>query len=147
MPNIIDVIFHQNKYFLQKFLILDTMPDLLYERHGSILFATDDGFFDCYGYEAPSRNSRAFGGREFDIRMKDGSTIKANGQWWSIGAAKHCPEPLVSVGISTLPLLEKCYVFSSGNVFKSKLNAWLAEHEPSTDYAKYDPRNQSGLRV
>ena len=79
MPKIIDVIITKNK---QIFVIVDKKPKFLYERKGDLLVADDDGFYNTYYYERPNKYSKAFGGREFGIQLKDGNVEHAFGQWW-----------------------------------------------------------------
>lgn len=138
MPNIVDVLIHKNSYDDQIFLVIDTPLNFIYERKGNFLGAEDGGFYDCLGYEH-SNFSKAFAGREFDIPMKDGTKIHATGQWWSVYPIEFFQDvDIVSVGAATLEELNKCYVFSSAKILKSKLDGWLASNKPSYDYRKYD---------
>lgn len=138
-PQIIDVIFHQNRYSKQIMVVLDRMPKFVYERKkGGNLFAEDGDFVNTYGYEAPSPGFVAFGGREFEIPLKDGSKKKANGQWWDVNSNPFVEEEVVSVGYATLEKLEECYVFISGTIKKKALDNWLANNEASSDYHKYN---------
>ena len=138
MPQIMNVIKTESEQWGTSFyLVLDEMPDFVYERRDNNLIASDDGFYACLCYERPTKYSKAFAGREFDIPMKDGTTVKATGQWWDGGHQANAPEPIASVGISTIDLLRRCYVFSSGHVSTEKLNAWLLENTPFDDYHGY----------
>lgn len=140
MPKIIDVIAQtyypggQPHYCL----VLDVMPKKVYARHGQYFIAHDDGFYDFLAGRAGK--GEAFAGREFHIQIDDGTTFHCQGQVWSSGHGGHVSEPTVSVGIATLEELAKCYVFFSGNVAVSKLQAWLDSNTPSGNYHKYDPR-------
>ena len=145
MPEIIDVIIHSTNGFAggdfkQVFLVLDKMPNFIYERKGNCLIASDDGFYDTLYYEKPFGRFKAFAGREFDIPLKDGTVEKATGQWWDGKHQENAPEPIVSVGYSTIEQLHRCYVFSGGHISKAKLDKWMEMNEPSTDYRKYDMR-------
>ncbi len=111
-------------------LVLNKYPELRYERNGNMLIGIDDhgAFAGCYKYDEPSEHFQAFGGREFDIPMMDGSVIKANGQWWdypslsfsvsATGASNFWREVLggdmVCVTIETKIGLKNCYVFHGG---------------------------------
>ena len=140
MPKIIDAIVLTNYGNDHYYLVLDEMPTFVFERHGDSLVAEHDGFYERYGYERPDEHWKAFGGRKFDIPLKDGTVEHASGQWWWCAPLVSAnPGPIMSVGISTVELLRKCYVFSSGCIAKEKLDAWLMENEPSRDYAKYNP--------
>ena len=138
MPTIQDVIIHGEHK--QVSIVLDKMPEFIYEKKGEyLLFAEDDSFYESYAYER-SAHAKAFAGREFDIPMKDGSIIKANGQWWDSGIRAATPEDITQVGINTLDGLKKCYVFFSAKINATKLNKWLENNKASADHWKYDER-------
>lgn len=139
MSEIIDVILMKGPYSdnHHAYIVLDRKPDFRYERIGNDLFAQDDGFFNCYGYERPDERWKAFGGAKFDIPMKDGSVIQAYGQWWDVSPRKHAGVDIVSCGVATLESLSQCYVFQAGHVSRNKLDAWMSTNEPARDYNKY----------
>lgn len=130
---IIDIIHHKNKHYTQIFHVVDRMPIFLYEREGKWLVGEDSGFFNFYYHEQPS-HFKAFANREFIIPLKDGSEIKAKGQWWS-GIKPDYQELLVSVAIGTPEKLSKCNVFTG---------MWVDPHiirhtiNPSNNYNKYN---------
>jgi hypothetical protein len=141
MPKIIDAILLKPYNNAHYYLVLDEMPVFTFERTGNRLIAECDGFVECYGYETPGPNWQAFGGRKFELPMKDGTMEQAHGQWWWCQPAEtESIGSLTSVGIATLEQLKQCYCFSGGNISTAKLNEWLASNEPSTDYEKYDER-------
>ena len=140
MPNIVDVIIHGPYYQIS--VVIDVNPKMVYERKRNLLVAEDDGFWDCLAFETPSKNWQAFGGRKFDILMKDGSVEHAHGQWWAYWATGIAPYPTESLGIATLEDLRKCYVFCSGIISTAKLDDWLSKNTPSTDYYKYDRQHE-----
>ncbi|WP_426269193.1 hypothetical protein ACN9MB_13275 [Dyella kyungheensis] len=119
-------------------LIVDRMPKLVYERTGNSLVSHDDGVYDFLAIESGTKD--AFGGREFDIALTDGTVYRATGDVWSVAPPKHI-EPTVSVGIGTLHKLQQCYVFSGASVAVTKLQSWLDANTPSNDYYKYDARS------
>lgn len=140
MPNIIDIIDHKNDYGTQRFLVLDSMPKRVYTRYDDGCFiAHDDGFYDFLSGRAGRGD--AFAGREFFIDLDDGTKFHCQGQVWASGHGGHVSEPTVSIGVSTIQELHKCYVFSSASVSVAKIQAWLDENTPSGNYYKYDPRN------
>ena len=149
MPNIVDVIVHSLYGTLeghkQLFVVIDFPLNFLYERKGKYLVAHDDGFYSCYEYGECSPGWQAFAGRKFDIPMKDGSIVKAFGQWWDGGHAKNAPEHIVPIGVATIPQLHSCYVFSAGHISKAKLDEWLSHNEPSTEYHKYDKERSHAM--
>lgn len=147
--NIVDVIYHTAKPFgpnsphthTQIMVVVDRQPDFVYDKEGQFLLAEDDGFVDALGVQPGSTG--AFAGRKFDLSMKDGSVFHCHGQVWSCSHPRHKEMELIHVGVNTVDDLERCYVFCSSEVRKSKLDAWLADHTPSTDYYKYDSRHQA----
>lgn len=142
MSNIIDILINKcSPYnFVQTFIVLDKMPELKFERKGSLLVATDGIFYSAYALDLPSgRGAKAFAGREFEIPLINGGVEHAKGQWWQ------CLHPdvegieLVSHGISSLKDLAKCYVFYGGyQMDKRFVDAWLEQNTPSEEYRKYD---------
>jgi hypothetical protein len=142
MINILDVIVHGS--YNQISIIIDKMPKFLHERRGKFLFAEDDGFYSSYCYQAPSKNWKAFAGRKFDIAMLDGTVEHAHGQWWYGGYQENVPEEFVHVGYCTLEALRECYVFIGGCISKKKLEDWLNNNTPGSDYWKYDSKRQGG---
>ena len=142
---IIDIIDHRNKYGIQSMVVVDRMPEFLYEKWGNWLVGHDSGFFDFYAYEAvrpgSTSNLKAFGGREFNIPLVDGSVIKANGQWWSSFPADF-RGLTYSCGVNTPEKLARCYVVSGGiHVDCELIDAWRERFEPSNNYNKYDERH------
>lgn len=120
----------------KEWYVLNRHPKFLYERKGDLLIAKDGPFTDVYGYDPPVGRFKAFAGREFDIPMKDGTAIRATGQWWHI----HIPEAGRSYGISTVEQLLKCYVFSSAQLDAEWLEKARSEYSsgiyPYRDYEK-----------
>lgn len=135
---ILDVIIHQSAYSKQAFVVVDRKPEFVYEQHGNKLIAHDSGFYDSLQIEPGSRD--AFAGREFTIRLADGTDYQCHGQVWDQWHPELVSEPVVQVGVATLEQLQSCYVFGGGRISTAKLNAWLASRTPSRNYYKYDPR-------
>ena len=137
--NIVDVIARPSQFgqIVHYYVIVDRAPRLVYERRsGGMLVAADDGFYDVLHISPGS--TEAFAGREFDISLTDGTTLRAKGQVWS-SHIKH-DEPTIEVGVATLEQLAQCYVFFGGTMSRAKLDAWLVNNTPSKRYSKYDPR-------
>ena len=134
---IIDIIDHQNKYYVQRIVVLNRDPEYLYDKKDNWLIAEDSGFFSFYKYDLPSPGFYAFAGRKFDIKMKDGSTEKAYGQWWNATPPDY--SGLLSYpGYNTPEGLARCNVFFSGSVDPDIIEKWLSENEPSNNYNKYN---------
>lgn len=124
--------------------VLDRYPEFRFQKEGSILWANHSGFFKVYHYERPSGRFQAFAGREFDIPMVDGSSIRAKGDWWDAGSgviAEKLGIELVPVTIGTKKGLQDCYVFSGGILMeKIALERMRSEYDgpvyPYRDYEK-----------
>ena len=101
-------------------LVFDEMPDPIYTKYGNdTIIGKSGSFYTCYGYNEPSRWSKAFGGREFNIKLSDGTIEHCSGQWWDLvtGVAKkelHIDGDeriLVRVTANDIKSLSNCYVY------------------------------------
>ncbi|MEE9540517.1 MAG: hypothetical protein V3V85_03365 [Candidatus Thorarchaeota archaeon] len=135
MITVVDVILHKNKYATQVCMVLDRLPQYVYERTGEFLIAEDEGFFSFYKYERPGPTWKAFAGREFDLPMKDGTVEHACGQWWDRTPASH--SFLYHTGCNIVERLAECNVFYSMCHNPEILDKWLEANEPSNNYDKY----------
>ena len=143
MISIVDVIGHRHKYGTQHMLVVDRMPQFIYEQSGNSLVGVDSGFFKFYSFETPSPGWEAFGGAKFDIPMKDGSVIKAHGQWWD-WMPPDFAELTYDLGVNTTEGLSRCYVFmGSIHVDRELVDSWLKNNAPSNNYHKYNPRHEN----
>ena len=141
---IVDIIDHRNKYSTQRMLVVDRMPDIVYERkrHGQWLYGHDSGCFGFYAYETPGPNWKAFAGRKFGIPLTDGTVIEASGQWWDPGLPAEFRGLVYSCAMNTIDALSQCYVFNGGIYTDCEIvDAWLEANEPSNNYNKYDARH------
>ena len=67
-------------------IVVNKRPTLVYRRVGrNVIYGTDGLFYQCYKYEKPSKNWKAFAGRKFEITLEDGEIVKCKGQWWDAG--------------------------------------------------------------
>lgn len=142
MSKVIDVILHKNKYSTQRFLVVDKLPDFKYEEKvidgQRVLIAKDGIFSSLYYYQRPDAMFQAFENRSFTIPLKDGSSIKAKGQWWHGNSGSNT----VSIGIGTPDELAKCNVFHSVDIYKEVYNNIILNRKnPSNNYGKYDKKS------
>ncbi|MEA4919362.1 MAG: hypothetical protein VB078_00340 [Clostridiaceae bacterium] len=114
--------------------VLDNEYKLTYEKHGNLLIGSDETntFFDVLIYEYPRGRKEyggyAFGGREFDVDMKDGTKTRCWGQYWSGGfreAEKILGITFADMPHNTIVQLQSCYVFCGGTAHKAKLEQML----------------------
>lgn len=61
-------------------LVLNRLPEFIYERHDNLFYAVDNGFVGLY--ERKPGMTSAFSGDKFNILMKDGSVYHSNGDLW-----------------------------------------------------------------
>jgi hypothetical protein len=127
-------------------LVIDRSPVFLFERFGSFLVAEDCGFFNSYQF-CNDQYEKAFGGSKFDIRLKNGETIKADGQWWaSIPREEVWPGvDTTCLGIATIEELSRCYVFFAGRIWTPLLEEALKM--PTIGYWDLDKEIRSTKEV
>lgn len=112
-------------------IVVDEMPPIVYEKHGIYLIGSDESglLFDCLYYQY-DRYAKAFGGTEFDLPMKDGTTTHCSGQYWS-GRTSECSEilgiELGQVTIATQDMLKGCYVFTGKQINRAVYKKMVAE--------------------
>ena len=120
----------------------EPVGQLTYEKHGSLLIGSDERgiFYDCLYYDRPTPHMRAFVGREFALPMKDGTTTHCNGQYWYghiAEAGRVIGEEIAEIGASTKEDLKRCFVFTSRNISKKRLDEMVKEFEES--HPGYEP--------
>lgn len=122
--------------------VLDRKPEFVYQRLGdNVLFAQDGFFVNTFIYDRPSKNMKAFAGREFDLPMIDGSVTKCNGQWWAGGiheAEKKLGVKLVHCTSEDIESLRNCYVFTGCSAIEDELLRAVGEYQgPIYEYWEY----------
>jgi len=110
--------------------VLNHMPELEYTRYGSTIIGTDGTFHVCYVLQY-TKYSKAFGGREFDLTMKDGEVVHCKGQWWSSisNIFLELYPGTVPVTYGTIEELKKCYVFTGFRATRSKIETLRAAYK------------------
>lgn len=125
--NIVDIVQFNNGIAI----VVDEIPKLTYEKHGTNLIGSDDSevIFDCL-YLQNDRLQKAFAGREFDLPMKDGTVTRCKGQYWS-GRTRECANEIgIELGVATiqtLDALKKCYVFTGYQVNRLAYRSMVSE--------------------
>lgn len=128
--------------------VFDEMPAITYEKHGDLLIGSDDSktIIDCLHLEVPKGRKEygayAFGGREFDLPMKDGTTTHCWGQWWE-GRSKECGAvlgfELCALTASTKDKLKNCYVFNGYSANRVKLEKLIEKfNAENPDYEVWE---------
>lgn len=128
----------------QVFYSLDESPEMIYEKHGSLLIGKDESgvFYDVLIYEGCGPTWKAFGGREFDLPMADGSTTHCYGQYWSGGTSKAeelLGIKLVGIAAESVSDLVHCYVYCGYLVDAEKFETLVKTSNPD----KYNGKDAS----
>lgn len=127
--------------------VLEKDPELEFTKYGhDTIIGTDGMFYSTYGYESPSKYSKAFAGRKFDLPLKNGEVVKCEGQWWDkvtetavkeLGLTKE--NRMVYATANSIEKLKKCYVFVG---YKTLSNKWDELRKQYTgkvyDYWEYE---------
>jgi hypothetical protein len=135
--------------------VFDEIPNRTYVKHDNLLIGSDETetILDCLHYVYPRGRKEyggyAFGGREFDLPMKDGTVTHCWGQYWD-GRSRECAKVLgfdiCSLTASTKKNLSKCYVFTGLYANKEKLQKLIDDFMSANpdykvweywDYAKH----------
>lgn len=108
-------------------IVLDKPPKMEYTKYGhDTIIGTDGLFYTFYGYDRPSKGFYAFAGREFEIKLSDGTVEHCYGQWWDkiTDTAREVlnlkNDKLIHIASSTVEDLKRCYVFYGHSALKSK---------------------------
>ena len=63
--------------------VLNRMPHFLYTKlDQKTIIGEDEGMYEFYMYDRYTDRYKAFGGRQFQLPLTDGSVEKCYGQWW-----------------------------------------------------------------
>ena len=130
---------HKNKNG-HLYLMVDNIPQMTYEKVGSSYIGSDNNnyFSDYLKYEHGYGRFVAFAGREFPIKLKDGSITKLKDHWWASGSYDK-NHKYIGVGLGTLSELQDCFVFCSYNIREDKLDALVEEYlQDNIFYEYYD---------
>jgi len=117
------------------YALLDEKPELTYEKVGNNYIGSvinEDGSIVFSEYLSYSSWGGAFGGRELQLKMKDGSVNTIKDHWWDRGYCRSHGECL-SIGAATLEESQKCYVYYGMNinkaVFENMLNDYFSREK------------------
>lgn len=112
------------------FAVFDIVPELTYEKIGINYIGSA---VNEYGETVFSRLLKresyggAFGGRELELTMKDGSTETIKDYWYDYGSYKEHGE-FMSIGGETLEGLQNCYVYTGYNINKKAFEKMVEEY-------------------
>lgn len=120
-------------------LVLEKYPELVYKKSVDYIIGSDGVFLNCYGYDRPGKNWKAFGGRKFDITLDDGTVEHCNGQWWDAvtpSAQKFIDDEIILVTANDIESLTNCFVFTGLRAIKSEYEKLRATY--SGEVFEYD---------
>jgi hypothetical protein len=99
-------------------LLVNRLPKFVYQRDGNLFYAVDDGFVGIFERNPGTKD--AFGGREFDLQLNDGTVYHSTGDLWDPFSWKPFINKLgfgiCSVGVSTREEYRKCPVYCSYHI-------------------------------
>lgn len=131
-------------------LVFDEMPDPIYTKYGNdTIIGKICSFYTCYGYEEPSSRFQAFGGREFNIPLSDGTIEHCCGQWWDrvTGVAKKelhidgSERVLIRVTANDIKSLSNCYVYYGFYAIESEISEMRKQYNGRV-YEYYEFENE-----
>lgn len=119
---ILDILQQDNRLHL----VVDRMPELLFERSGDTLTAHDPPF-SYYMVRADVRKRSPLYFAE--ARLTDGSVLHDMGSWW----VQSLPVTQV-VAVATPALLKESYVFYPAHVSSEAVSNYLSINSVNPDY-------------
>ncbi len=114
---------------------------LEYTKYGyDTIIGTDGYFISCYAYSR--EYDKAFAGREFDLKLIDGTIEHCNGQWWD-SITKKAREVIqgniIHVTANNIDRLKNCYVFNGYCGIQDKIDKLRSEYSGKIyDYWEYE---------
>lgn len=123
---IIKLVKNQNHYHV----MFDAIPEITYEKVGSDYVGSSvdlDGNIIASHFLGYESWGNAFGGREIELPMKDGSIQTIKDYWFDCGSYKKHGE-FIGIGAGTLDKLQRCFVYFSFNINKETFNEMVEEY-------------------
>lgn len=122
--------------------VLNRDPVYKYKRIKNLIYAQDGPFISCYGYETPTKFSKAFSGREFFLDMEDGTKTHCKGQWWDKGQAeisKHLNINMIKATLGTEERLLNCYCYYGTQVVMEEIELLDSQYKGTVyEYNDYE---------
>lgn len=109
--------------------MFDEIPEMTFEKIGSDYIGSyeEDGKVILSWHLEKWGFKDAFGGRELNLKMKDGTTKTIKDYWFDNGSyEKH--GDFISIGSGTLEDLQRCYVYCSMNINKEAFTDMVEEY-------------------
>lgn len=130
------------KFNSSKAFVLDESPNFVFYRLGNnIIYGTDGIFYICYKYERPSAGFKAFGGKEFKLKLDTGEEVICTGQWWDGGyseLSRHLGISFTHITYNTIENLKNCYVYHGASADIVQFNKLLNDTDELFYYDYYD---------
>lgn len=121
--------------------MFDEIPEMSYEKIGSDYIGSvtnNDGNVVFSSYLKYDSWGKAFGGRELNLKMKNGTYEPIKDYWYDHGSYKEHGE-FIGIGASTLNQLQECYVYCgymiNTEVFKKMLDDYYSREK---EYEYYE---------
>lgn len=122
--------------------VMETPIKLEYTKYGNdTIIGTDGYFISCFGYQF-DRHCKAFAGREFDLKLVDGTIEHCNGQWWDSVTSRArdiINGNIIHVTANNTDRLKNCYVFNGYCGIEKKINELRSQYKGKIyDYWDYE---------
>lgn len=117
----------QNGHYSAMF---DVIPEITYEKVGSDYIGSSvdlNGSIIASSYLGYESWGKAFGGRELNLTMKDGTIQSVKDYWYDCGSYKKHGE-FIGIGAGTLEGLQDCFVYFGFNINKDKFNDMIEDY-------------------
>lgn len=118
----------KSKY--REYFVFDEIPNPVHTRYCNDTIIGKSGcLYTCYGYGSCSDRWKAFGGREFDLNLSDGTVEHCYGQWWDKVTSRAVKEliinnkdrSLINVAANDIKHLTNCYVYCGFRAIESEI--------------------------
>lgn len=112
------------------YTVFDKVEEITYEKFGLDYVGSlldDKGNIVQSHFLKKQHYGDAFGGREIELEMKDGSKQKIKDYWFDNGSYPDHGK-FVDIGAGTIESLKKCYVYYGMNINKSLFESMVNEY-------------------
>lgn len=133
--------------------VLNRNVNFLYTKmDDKTIIGYDEEIYQFYKKDSFGKNWKAFGGREFELKLTDGSVEKCYGQWWD-GITKTAQElfkdkRMKHFAFSTNEELKRCYVYYGATCDAKWLEKLDAEYTGKIyEYYEYEKILKGGVII
>ena len=121
------------------YVMFDEIPQKTFEKIGIDYVGSyeENGKVILSWYLKKERFGDAFGGREINLNIKDGTVKTIKDYWFDCGSYPEHGE-FINIGAGTLEDLQRCFVFCSMNINKEAFENMVEEYLKRDKIYEYD---------